>query len=500
MKRSFGRSVVSGGALSLVKLATGVVRIKVLALALGVEGVGIYAILLQLYLTGVAAVSTSLAVPIINLGRPKLAAGDVEEAGQVVGTAVAVLLVNSLLLLLLASAFGEPLLVQIGVNPAGHEFVWPITLAIALGAFSSALGEGFAFLTDRFDTYVRVGMIGAVADMVLVGAGGAMFGIQGAVVGMAIGTAVMFSAYAILIRRDPAARAVLQNLSARLALLPKLFTYSAMMFATVAATNAGLTFLRSLVLIQSGAAANGYLQVVTALSSYLLAFVMTGFWGHLYSRAAAEGDTPAVRQELAKSLDLGLLISFTGCGVAAVLAPFIIPLFYSSEFAGAADQLIAYLPGELCFQLLSMLIAYQLTVSLRRIYLALNLGYIALLVLFGTILIPAVGGIGYVAAHIIASLATLGAAGVIGWRKGQISGRFLATAATLIVTLGTVCTGLLYGRQAGYSPTYLLPAILPFAVSGAVVLIRMAREHGFLECRLRSKSKQLDQPGSLAGQ
>ncbi len=480
MSRSLGRSVVSGGTLSLVRLASGVVRVKVLALALGVEGIGVYAILLQLYLTGVAAVSTSLAVPIINLGRPKLATGAVEEAGQVVGTAVAVLIVNSLILLLLASAFGESLLVQIGVNPAGHQFVWPIALAIVVGAFSSALGEGFAFLTDRFDTYVRVGMIGATADMLLVAGGAALFGIQGAVVGIAIGTAVMFAAYAMLIGRDATAREVLQNLSARVALLPKLFTYSAMMFATVAMTNIGLTFLRSLVLMGSGPAANGYLQVVTALSAYMLAFVMTGFWGHLYSFAAAEGDTPAVRHELGKSLEFGLLISFTGCGVAAVLAPFIIPLFYTSDFAAAANQLIAYLPGEFCFQILSMLIAYQLTVSRKRIYLALNVGYIALLVAAGSMLIPMVGGSGYVAAHILASAVMAAIATATAWRWGQIGGRLIATGGMMLAALAAVCAALLYARLAGYSAYYVLPAILPFAVSGIVVLVRIAREHGLM--------------------
>jgi O-antigen/teichoic acid export membrane protein len=473
MTRTVGGAMTRGGLLSLTRLLTGLVRVKVLALALGVEGVGVYAILLQLYLTGVATVSMSLAVPIINLGRPRLVAGQVAEAGGVAGTALAVVGVNAVLLLLLAAVFGEALLVQLGVGSADHGFVWPIAAAIVIGACSGAFWEGMSYLCDRFDIYVRVGMIGAIADMLLVAGAAAAFGLEGAVYALPIGSAVMFVAFELSIGRDPVARGLLRSLSTRVAFLPPLFAYSAMMFSTVALTNAGLTFLRSRVLVEAGATANGYLQVATSLSSYLLAFVMTGFWGHIHARAAAEGDTPNVRQELTKSLSLGLLISFTGCGAAAVLAPFIIPIFYSNEFAAASGQVIAYLPGELCFQLLSMLIAYQLTVSHRRIYVALNLGYIASLVAIGLVLIPRFGGYGYVAAHVIASLTMLGASGWLGWHKRQVSARFLATAATMVVTLAAICAALIYGRQVGYSPAYMLPALLPFAISGLVVLKRL---------------------------
>src|SRR4029453_783081 len=123
-----------------------------------------------------------------------------------------------------------------------------------------------SYLTDRFDIYVRAGIIGALGDMLLVAGGAALFGLHGAIIGMAAGTIVMFTAYALLFGRDPTARQVIQNLSARLALLPQLVAYSVMMFATVAATNAGLTYLRSRVLIEAGATANGYLQSVTSLS------------------------------------------------------------------------------------------------------------------------------------------------------------------------------------------------------------------------------------------
>ena len=105
---------------------------------------------------------------------------------------------------------------------------------------------------------------------------------------MPAGAVVLFGSYALLLRRDPIARRVLKNLSLSIHELPRILSYSAMMFATVALTNVGLTAVRAKVLLEAGASANGYLQTVTSLAAYTLAFVTTGFWGHMHARGAAK--------------------------------------------------------------------------------------------------------------------------------------------------------------------------------------------------------------------
>src|SRR6185369_13495241 len=157
MARSASRSMALGSALSLTRLLTGLVRVKIIALALGASGVGIYSILLQLYQTGLAVTSMSLAVPIINLGRPKLVGGDHAEAGAVAGTALTVVVVNWMVLAVSGSLLGAALLVRIGVPVELEVPLWPLILAVLFGALSSSFWEGLAFLTNRFDVYVRVG-------------------------------------------------------------------------------------------------------------------------------------------------------------------------------------------------------------------------------------------------------------------------------------------------------------------------------------------------------
>jgi O-antigen/teichoic acid export membrane protein len=475
-KSTAASSMASGGMLSVVRLATGVVRVKLVALALGASGVGVYALLLQLYVTGVAAVSMSLAVPIINIGRPKVVAGDMDEAGRVAGTALTVVATNAVLLILLAILFGPALFAQLGIATEASGLLVPIALAIVIGAFSTAFWEGLSYLSDRFDIYVGVGMIGAVAEMLFIGGAAWVFGLKGAAIAMPVASAAMFLAYAWLLRRDPTARKLLSALAVKARLLPQILTYSVMMFASAALANIAMTFLRSRVLVEAGAAANGYLQTVTSMSGYMLAFVMTGFWGHLHPLAAAHGDTPAVRKELGHSLELGLLIAFTGCGVAAVTAPYIIPLFFSREFLAGSYLMIAYMPGELCFQVLTMLTAYQLTVSKRRVYLALSLGYIALLVACGLLLIPMFGPLGYVLAHVGASLLMAVFALTVAWRLGQVGGRQFAEFMAALLFLALACFALLPDEEPGISPTFALIAVLPFAVTGLTVLGRMRRD------------------------
>jgi enterobacterial common antigen flippase len=468
MSRSAGKSMAWGSALSLARLLSGLVRIKIVALSLGVTGVGIFSLLLQLNLTGVAIVSMSLAVPIINLGRPAVASGNFADAGAVVGTALAMVALNASLLILAAAWLGADLFRAVGVGQLDAIPIWPVTLSILIAAFGTSVGEGMSYLSDRFDAYVWVGIAAAASDMVATATGAWLYGLRGAIFAMPVSSVVLVGSYALLVGRDRTALQVLRNLSVKLGQLPKLLSYSAMMFATIALTNVGLTATRAKVLLDAGAQANGYLQTVTSIAAYILTFVTTGFWGHMHARAAAVGDTAEVRSELHHALRLGLLISFTGCGVAAVLASYLIPLFYSDEFSAAVPLMAAYMPGELCFQFLSLLIAYQLTISRRRRYLSWSVGYVIILAAIAYLAIPRFGAAGYVGAHVAASFVMACVAGFSCWRTGQIRASLLLFVIVLLGLLAFISAGSLYLHAYQEPEVWLLFGLIPIAVTGSV--------------------------------
>jgi len=478
VSKSASTSLAAGAALSAARLLSGLIRVKVIALAIGVAGVGVFSLVQQVNLTAMSLVGMSLAVPIINLGRPSVAAGKSAEAGQVAGTALAILAVNIVLLLLLTLFLGRGAVLRIGHGELDPVLLWPLVAAIILGAAASTFWEGLSYLSDRFDVYTRAAIVSAFADMLCVGAAAWMYGLRGAIIALPAGPLVLFAFYALLLRRDPIAREVVRNLSFSAAQLPRLLTYSAMMFAAVALTNVGLTAARTAVLVHVGAAANGNLQVATSLSAYILAFVTTGFWGHLHARAAAAGDTAEVREELNHALEGGLLMAFTGCGLAAVLADYLVPLFYSSQFRDAVPLVIAYMPGELCFQFLTLLISYQLTVSMRRRYLAWSLGYVGLLVLVAAVAVPRYGAAGYVAGHVAASAIMAAVAAYLCLVRGQIRVWLVLRAALLIGVLALTSAALLYFRDAP-APWRML-ALIPFLISGAIVSWQMLQGVGLV--------------------
>lgn len=412
MKRLALRNMMSGGALSAVRLVMGVAKIKIVALWLGVEGVGQFSLLAQVATTGTALVSMSLAVPLINLGRPHVAAEDYRAGGTVVGTVAAVLLVNAVLVSLAWAIGGAWLLSSLGAS-VPEALRWPILLAILFGAVASGFWEGMTFLINRFDVYVRANIVSALLDAVAIGGAAWLFGIKGAILALPVAPLTLLLGYIVQVGPNQISRKVLGALRPQLALLPAIFGYCALMVGTVSLINVVQTWLRGQVLNLDGSAANGYLQVATALSSYLLSFVMTGFWGHLHARAAAEGDTAEVRAEFRKSVRLGVAISFAGCVAAIVLAPLVVALFYAPSFAQATHLLRPYLVGEFAFQAFSMIVAFQLTIGRRRRYAALNVLYIGVLALGGAWLIPLHGASGYVLAHIAAaSLAGLAGIGI----------------------------------------------------------------------------------------
>ncbi len=438
MKRLALRNMLSGGALSAVRLVMGVAKVKIVALWLGVEGVGHFSLLAQIATTGTALVSMSLAIPLINLGRPHVAAEDYRAGGTVAGTVAAVLLINALLVTLVWAIAGSWLLNILGAELQPAALRWPILLAILFGALAGGFWEGMAFLIDRFDVYVRANILSAVLDAVAIGGAAWAFGIEGAILALPVAPLILLLGYAIQIGPNQVARKVLGALRPQWALLRPIFGYCALMVGTISATNIVQTWLRGQVLTLDGSAANGYLQVATALSSYLLSFVMTGFWGHLHARAAAEGDTAEVRTELRKSIRLGLAISFAGCLAAIVLAPLVVALFYAPSFAAATHLLRPYLVGEFAFQAFSMIVAYQLTIGRRRRYAVLNGVYIAALALGGIWLIPLLGASGYVIAHIAAaSLAGLGGLG-IALRHRQLAWSHAAMLAGLWASIGAI--------------------------------------------------------------
>jgi hypothetical protein len=121
--------------------------------------------------------------------------------------------INAFLLLVAAAIAGAAFFGQIGIGTLDPFLLWPVAVAIVIGAFSSSFWEGMSLLSDRFDIYVRVGIFAAIADMIVTATCAWLFGLRGAIMAMPASAAALVGAYAFLLSRDVIARQVLRHLS-----------------------------------------------------------------------------------------------------------------------------------------------------------------------------------------------------------------------------------------------------------------------------------------------
>jgi O-antigen/teichoic acid export membrane protein len=421
MRSNFLRRFVQGGALSLVKLMTGLLKIKVLAAMLGVEGIGALSLGLQFQAMAVALVSMSLAVGVINVGRPLVVAHEPRRAATVLGTALSLVAGNAVVFLALlgvCTAWFEPAWMR--TLSAHGSGVWPLAVAALLVSLANVMWEGLCFLLDRFDLYVLSNMVAAVFDMVLFVGLSWQGGLPGALWASLCSSLSLLLVYTLVLARLPQVRQILPHLAWDVTLLRPLVSYSALMLSTTAMGLVCLFAARAYLTAKAGEVANGYLQVVTALAAYLLPFVMTGVWGHLHPLASAEGDTPAVREEFRRTLLTSLRLGAAGCVAVVVGGSVLVPMVYTKDFSGALALMPAYFMGEIGFIFLSITGAYLLAVGNRRAYglgYALYHGVLLLGVLMGA---QRLGAWAYVLSHGAAAWLVVLVALSYAWRRRLI--------------------------------------------------------------------------------
>ena len=403
MKSNFLRRLAQGGGLSLVKLITGLVKIKVMAIALGVDGVGLLSLGLQFQATAVGLVSMSLAVGVINLGRPHWVSDNKKGAGKVLGTALSIVTFNALIFLLgiLLVYLYFP---QNSPVPMPMASIWPLLVAAMLVSYANVLWEGISFLVDRFDIYVYSNIYSAFVDTVLFSMGAWLYGLKGAFFASMLSSVALIFIYAMCAAKSAAVRSILRELSVSIEIIKPLLSYSLLMLGT---TTFGLlcVFLsRSNLTLVAGEYANGYLQVITALAAYMLPFVMTGVWGHLHPIASASGDTSESRLELRRTLVVCSRLGAAACILVVISSPYVIALVYTADFTGAVDYIAVYFIGEFAFIVNSVLAVYLLGIGKKKYYLIGYVTYYSILLFINWLFVGRLGIESYIGGHVIGSI------------------------------------------------------------------------------------------------
>jgi enterobacterial common antigen flippase len=329
-------SLVTGGA-SVATVLLGMARTKVLALWVGVGGVGVFGALnsLVVLVGGIATTAiTSTAVREIAESHQK---NDVHRMAHLWRVVFWLALVLGIVgTVILAGAASSLALATFGTD----RFAWDIRI-IATAVFLSALGAGKMAVIQglrQIAMLARVNIVGAGVGTVLTIIAIWAYrerGIAVSIVLVAAATAAAAWWYSDKVRAQGAlpSHEVCADVY-------RLLRLSAAFVVASVATAASAYAVRVLIISKLGIEAAGFYQAAWTVAGVYVGFVLAAMAADYYPRLAMiASDDSATNRAVNEQTEAALLMALPGVVATITLAPFIIRLLYSNSFLPATDIL-----------------------------------------------------------------------------------------------------------------------------------------------------------------
>lgn len=328
-------SSIIGGA-SVINIIIGLVRMKAVALLLGPSGVGLIGLLTNV----VALVSNIAGLGFGSVGTRQIAEAAGNDDPQRIATARRALFWGTLVLavggalslwllrdLLATHVLGDPALAK--------HLSW-LSLAVALTVASASQGAlltGLRRIGDIARIQIGSGILSTLLGLVALGLWG-LPGVVAFVIAMPLGTFVLGHVFVARLPRVQAPRSGLRALSGQWRTLARLG--AAFMVAGLAGS-AGQLVVRSLVQRELGADALGQFQAAWAISMTYVGFVLGAMGTDYYPRLTAIiEDREAVNRLVNQQTEVALLLATPVLLAMLALAPWVMRLLYTAEFAEGA--------------------------------------------------------------------------------------------------------------------------------------------------------------------
>ncbi|WP_160167345.1 O-antigen translocase [Rhodopirellula sp. SWK7] len=336
-------SSIVGGA-QVINMAIGLVRTKLVAVLIGPAGIG----LVGIYLSITAMANTLAGMGIQTSGVRDVAKhhGDQNAAG-IAATVITLRRVCWLTgiagALLLAIA--APWISQLSFGSGEY------TLSIALLGFTiffnnlaggqTAILQGTRRIGDLARKQILGAILGTIVSVVLYAWLG-MNGIVPALIALSVMTLAVSTYYS---RKIPLAK-VSMNWKQSLMDAGGLLKFGASM-VVAGLVGAGATYaIRAVISNELDLQAVGIYTAAFTLSGMFVQFVLQAMGADFYPRLTAESDDhAAMRRMINEQTEVGLLLAFPGLLATLALAPWVIRLFYTAEFAPAAEMLKWFVVG-----------------------------------------------------------------------------------------------------------------------------------------------------------
>ena len=411
------RAFLSGGVLSLTRLATGFVRIKYVALVLGTAGVGFLSQATQLQLLGISLGSLSIAVGIINrMGA--IGPDNRERERRLLSTAFTAQFTMSALILGAALLWPGPLTnavfgaTALAASPIAIRDILAVVFSIPLAVLASGYLEAVFFGAGRYDLYVRSSLIATLAGFVATVAIISIWRLPGAFWSVFVASALLAAPFVVYVRRlRPYSHLFRFGFDGAEA--NALIRFSIVVLVSGTFVPLGRLWVQRAVIGFFGVDANGILQVPFAVTAYYSPFLTSALWGRMHPTVTRVGATAEGRRELTAAVRLTVTLAAAAIVTILFLKDLLVPLAYSRAFSSAAALLPAQLLGDYFYFLALPFSVYALGLSRLRIYLATSLVYSLAAAAMSLVLLRHIGLVGVPIGYGIS--AGIGAVVALGW-------------------------------------------------------------------------------------
>ena len=328
-------SSIIGGA-SAINIVIGLVRMKAVAVLLGPVGVGLIGLLTNL----VALVSNIVGLGFGNVGTRQIAEAAGRGDPQRIATARRALFWGTLALAVAGALsvwlLREVLATHVLDDPGLAAHVGWLSLAVALTVASASQGAlltGLRRIGDIARVQIGSGVLATALGLLALWWWG-LPGIVAFVIAAPLATFVLGHVFVARLPRVQGPRSNLREISAQWRVLARLG--AAFMVAGLAGA-AGQLVVRTLVQRDLGAEALGQFEAAWMISMTYVGFVLGAMGSDYYPRLTAIiHDRAAVNRLVNEQTEVALLLATPVLLATLALAPWVIRLLYTAEFADAA--------------------------------------------------------------------------------------------------------------------------------------------------------------------
>ena len=472
--RTILRSSSIMGVASVLNILSGLVKMKVAALLLGPAGVGLIGIYQNLMQTG----STVASLGFDKVGTRQVAAANaVGEADALIRARQALYWGTIGLAVIGGAGFWLArgwIARRILDDPQAASDVGWLALGVALAV---AAGSQTAYLTGlrRIGDVARVKVLTGVAAATLGVLAIWLWGRPGVVILVLVVPLTVFAGslwYVSRLEKPVGRRPALVELATEWRTLSRLG--SAVMLSALVLTLAQLA-VRSLVQHRLGADALGQFQASWSIGMIYLTFILGAMATDYYPRLAGAITDPAAAMKMVnEQSEVALLLIGPVLLALLSLAPWVIRLLYSAEFAPATEILRWQLLGDILKVLTWPLGFVILSMGAGKVFVLSETLGAAAMVAVTWLALPTMGvsatGVAFIAMYVVALPINLIAARV--WLQFRWSRTVMNQAGALI--LAALLVAALARRSDGLAAAVGLPLSLAFGLHALTRLAQMA--------------------------